>query len=148
MHLRTKAAVFATTAVTALAGTGAAYACDGTHHDTHGGVAGASFTLERHHGYGLLSASATYLGVTSDQLKAKLEAGQTLGQVADATAGKSSAGLVDYLTGLVKAKLDPAVTAGHLTATRESTILASVQSKLTKLVSMSFTAHQRMDWHH
>ncbi len=148
MHLRTKAAVFATTAVTAFAGAGAAYACDGTHHDTRNGVAGASFTLEQHHGYGLLSASAKYLSLTNDQLKAKLEAGQTLGQVADATSGKSSAGLVDYLTGLVKTKLDAAVAAGRVTASQESKILASVQAKLTKLVSVSSTSHERMDWHH
>ena len=146
MHLRTKVAVLATTAVTAFAGAGAAYACDGTHHDTN--VAGASFTLEHHHGFGLLSASATYLGLTTDQLKAKLKAGQSLGQVADATAGKSSAGLVTYLTGLAKARLDKAVAENHLTSAQEARILDAVQAKLTKLVSLTFTAHERMDWHH
>ena len=148
MHLRTTAAVLATTAVTAFAGAGAAYACDGTHHDTSGGVAGVSFTLEHHHGYGLLAASAAYLGLTNDQLKAKLKSGQSLGQVADATAGKSSAGLVAYLTGLVTARLDKAVAAGHITSAQEAAILARVQAKLTKLVSVTFTAHERMDWHH
>lgn len=149
MRLRTTFAALAAVAVTALAGTGAAYACDGTHHDSNSGVAGVSFTLGHHHGgYGLLRASATYLGLTTDQLKAKLKAGATLGQVADATAGKSSAGLVDYLTGLVKARLDKAVAAGHITSAQEAAILAAVQAKLTKLVSINFTAHERMDWHH
>jgi hypothetical protein len=44
----------------------------------------------------VLRASATYLGLTSDQLKTKLKAGQSLGQVASATPGKSSAGLVNW----------------------------------------------------
>jgi hypothetical protein len=147
MHLRTKLTVLAAVAVTALGGAGAAYACDGTHHDTNG-VAGATFTLEHHHGYGLLAASAKYLGLTTEQLKAKLKTGATLGQVADATPGKSSAGLVDYLTGLVKTRLDKLVAANRITSAQETTILSGIQAKLTKLVAVKWTAHERMDWHH
>ena len=149
MHLRTRIAVLASVAVTALAGAGAVYACDGGHHDTSG-VAGMSFTLERHHhhGFGLLHASAKYLGLTVDQLKAKLKAGQTLGQVADVTPGKSSSGLVDYLTGLVKTKLDRLVAADRISSTQESTFLARVQTKLERLVDLKWTARARMDWHH
>ena len=148
MHLRTKVAVLATTAVTAFAGAGAAYACDGTHHDTNGGVAGASYTLEHQHGYGLLRASATYLGLTNDQLKAKLKAGQSLGQVADATSGKSASGLVDYLTGLVKTHLDKLVAANRITSAQESALMDRVQTKLTMLVGLKWTDRSRMDWHH
>src|SRR5215471_5042253 len=103
MHLRTKVALLVVTLFAFLAAAGSAYACGGGgRHDTSG-VAGAAYSMERHHHVGLLSASATYLGLTTDQLKAKLSTGMTLGQVADATAGKSSARLVDYLEGLVKA---------------------------------------------
>lgn len=148
MHLKTRIAVLAAVAVTAFAGVGAAYACDGSHHSA-GGVAGATFTLDRHHhGYGLLHASATYLGLTVDQLKAKLKAGQTLGQVADATSGKSASGLVDYLTGLVQTRLDKLVAAHRITSTQESAILDRVQTKLTKLLSINWTDRARMDWHH
>lgn len=148
MHLRTKLAVLAATALTAFMGAGAAYACDGGHHDTHGGVAGASYTLEHHRGYGLLHASAAYLGLSVDQLKLKLAAGQTLAQVADATAGKSSTGLVDYLTGLVKTQLDRLVAANRITSTQESAFLTRVQAKLAMLVSINWTDRARMDWHH
>jgi hypothetical protein len=147
MHLRTTLAVLATAAVTAFAGAGAAYACDGGHHDTHG-VAGATFTMEHHHGYGLLRASATYLGLSVDQLKAKLKSGESLGEVANATSGKSSSGLVDYLTGLVKTRVDKLVAAKRITSAQESAFLSKVEAKLTKLVAIKWTDRARMDWHH
>jgi hypothetical protein len=148
MHLKTRIALLAAVAVTALAGAGAVYACDGSHHDTNG-VAGATFTMERHHhGYGLLHASATYLGLTAEQLKTKLKAGQTLGQVADATSGKSASGLVDYLTGLVTTRLDRLVAAHRITSTQESAILDRVHTKLAKLVDLKLGERSRMDWHH
>jgi hypothetical protein len=142
MHLRTTIAMLAAVAVTALAGAGAAFACDGAHHDTHG-VAGASFTLERHHGHGLVAASAKYLGLTTEQLKSKLKSGASLGEVANATSGKSSAGLVDYLTGLVKDRLDKLVAAKRITSAQESSFLSRVQAKLTQLVAVKWTAHER-----
>jgi hypothetical protein len=86
----------------------------------------------------------------SDRRAAEVEAedGQTLGQVADATSGKSSSGLVDYLSSLVKMRLDKLVTAQRITSAQESTFLTGVQSKLTKLVAMNWTDRARMDWHH
>jgi hypothetical protein len=141
MHLRTKLALLAVMVVALLPTAANAYACDGGH---HGGVAAAAHT--QHKGYGVLRASATYLGVTGDQLKAKLKAGQSLAQVANATPGKSSAGLIDYLTGLVKTKLDLFVANGKLTSAQEATILARVQGKVTTLVNATWTG--RMDWRH
>jgi hypothetical protein len=148
VHLRTKLALLLVMVVALLPTAANAYACDGGHHDT-GGVAAASYSMH-HHGDGLLRASATYLGLTTDQLKTKLASGQSLAQVADATSGKSSAGLIDYLTGLVKAKLDPFVAAGKLTSAQESAILAKVTTKLTAMVNMTWTAssHTSGDWHH
>lgn len=142
MHLRTKLALLAVMVIGILPAAANAYACDGGHHDTHG-VAGASFTMERHHGYGLLRASATYLGLPVAQVKSDLRSGQSLAQVANATSGKSATGLVDYLTGLVKAKLDPFVTAGKITSAQESAFLDRVQTKLTKLVNATW-----IDRHH
>jgi hypothetical protein len=56
-------------------------------------------------------------------------------QIANATPGKSSAGLVDYLTALVKTKLDPFVANHKLSSAQEATILARVQTKVTTLVN-------------
>ena len=148
MHLRTKLALLVVMLLALLPTAGTAYACNGGSHHDMGGVAAASYSMHHQHGYGLLRASATYLGLTVDQVKAKLMSGQSLAQVANATSGKSATGLVDYLTGLVKAKLDPFVTKGKLTSAQESAILARVQDKLTRLVNATLTAHEREDWHH
>ena len=44
-----------------------------------------------------IQAAATYLGITLDSLRTQLQAGKTLAQVANATSGKSAAGLIDAL---------------------------------------------------
>ena len=46
---------------------------------------------------GGLDAAATYLGISADALATQLRSGKTLAQVADATTGKSAAGLIDAL---------------------------------------------------
>ena len=139
MHLRTKLALLAVMVLGVLPTAANAYACDGGHHDTSG-VAGTSFTMERHHRHGLLRASATYLGLTVDQLKTQLKSngGQSLAQVANATSGKSATGLVDYVTGLVKTKLDKLVTAGKITSAQESALLTRIEGRLTKLVNRTW----------
>jgi len=50
------------------------------------------------HGPGFdLSTAASYLGLTVAQLQTDLQSGQTLAQVANATSGKSAAGLIQVL---------------------------------------------------
>ena len=147
MQIRTKIALLAVMVLAALPAAGNAYACDHNGNNGTNGVAAASYTVHRH-GFGLFRASATYLGLTGDQLKAKLAAGQSLGQVADATPGKSASGLVSYLTGLVKAKLDAYVANGKLTSAQESAILARVQDKLTTMVNATVTVSSGRDEHH
>jgi hypothetical protein len=50
------------------------------------------------HGPGdALAAAATYLGTTTQDLLTQLQSGKTLAQIADATSGKSSSGLIDAL---------------------------------------------------
>lgn len=131
MHLKTKVALLVVMVMAFMPAAGNAYACDGS----HSGVAAASYTMVRHHHRGLLRAAATYLGLTKAELKAKLAAGQSLAQVASATPGKSSTGLVDYLTGLVKTRLDRWVAAGKLTSAQESALLMRVQHALTRLMN-------------
>jgi hypothetical protein len=46
---------------------------------------------------GGLDAAATYLGTTADALRTQLQSGKTLAQIANTTAGKSAAGLIDAL---------------------------------------------------
>src|SRR2546429_3625267 len=75
-----------------------------------------------------LSVAATYLGTTTADLQTKMQAGQTLAQIAAATSGKSRDGLVAALTTDAKAKIAAAQTAGAITAdkaTEETNELAT-----------------------
>jgi hypothetical protein len=58
----------------------------------------------------LLSTAAAYLGTPATQLRSELQSGKTLAQIADATPGKSEAGLVQALIAARKAKLAKATT--------------------------------------
>ena len=84
---------------------------------------------------GDLSAAAAYLGITADVLKTDLQSGKTLAQVADATRGRSAAGLIHALVASEKSKLDAAVSAGKLTAAQEQTLLAGFQQRVSDLVN-------------
>lgn len=59
-----------------------------------------------HRGSGrMLAVAAGYLGVSVAQLRSELQAGRTLAQIADATSGKSEAGLIEVLIAAAKARL-------------------------------------------
>jgi hypothetical protein len=75
-----------------------------------------------------------YLGLTPAQVIAGLASGRTLGQIADATPGKSAAGLIQTLTTAAKAELDSAVSAGVITPAREQALLTRVQRLVTAVV--------------
>lgn len=126
------------------AGAGAASACDGN----HGGVAGASYTVrawehhDLHGGHGVLAVAESYLGLSKDTILTDLKNGQSLADVANATAGKSESGLVDAYTAALKTKLDAWVAAGKIDTTKENEILADATPWITKLVESHFTG-----WH-
>lgn len=68
-----------------------------------------------------LDAVASYLGVTVAQLRADLQSGKTLAEIATA-AGKSVDGLVAALVAAEKQELDDAVAAGRLTDAQRDSI--------------------------
>src|SRR5205823_2628325 len=80
-----------------------------------------------HHGHFVdLDAAASYLGLTSAELRTQLESGKTLAQVAQ-DRGKSVDGLIDALVASAKTHLDEAVAAGKLTKAQEDSILADLK---------------------
>ena len=115
---------------------GAAVAC---HHPGTTSATQLSSTTFHHewmgHGFGLGNAVTTYLGLSRTTIKADLAAGQTLAQIANATPGKSAAGLVGAIMTAFKTKLDAAVGAGKLASTTESTILAHLNTSVTAVVN-------------
>jgi hypothetical protein len=91
-----------------------------------------------HHHYGEdLQAAATYLGMTTDQLRSELASGKTLAAVAKEK-GTSVDGLVDVLYNAEKKELDQAVADGRLTKDQEQTILSHVRDRINAKVNGAF----------
>ena len=81
-----------------------------------------------------LSAAATYLGTTTDALRTKVQSGQSLAQIANATSGKSRDGLIQALVADANAKIDQAQKDGKLTADQASQAKAGVTDRVTRFV--------------
>lgn len=104
-----------------------------------GGPGGPGFG---HGGHGdELTAAATYLGVTETALTTQLQAGKTLVQVADATSGKSAAGLIDALVAAEKVELAAAVKAGTITQAQSDQIATTLKARFTALANGTRPAH-------
>jgi hypothetical protein len=91
-----------------------------------------------HHGpgmFGSFDAAATYLGLTDEELRTKLqEDGTTLADVAKAQ-DKSVDGLVAALVTAAKKDVADAVEAGRLTEAQQTEILADLEQRITDLVN-------------
>ena len=90
-----------------------------------------------HHGFVDFAAAADYLGITEAKLRASLENGDTLAEIAKAN-GKTAAGLADALVAAAKADLDEKVAAGRLTSAQRASILADLQSRIDDVVNGEF----------
>jgi polyhydroxyalkanoate synthesis regulator phasin len=80
------------------------------------------------------AAAASYLGLTGDELRAQLQSGKSLAQIA-AAQDKSLDGLKAAIVGEAKSHLDQAVADGKLTADQAKTMLAELTSHLDDLVN-------------
>ena len=83
---------------------------------------------------GSLDAAADYLGVTEAQIRADLESGKSLAQIAR-DRSKSVDGLVGALVTAAKERLDAAVTAGRLTRAQADEMLEDLQDRITEVVN-------------
>jgi hypothetical protein len=81
-----------------------------------------------------LSVAATYLGTTTDELRTKMQTGQTLAQIAAATSGRSRDGLVAALTADAKAKIAAAQAAGTITADQATQLTNDLADKIVRFV--------------
>ena len=82
-----------------------------------------------------LDAAATYLGTTTSSLLSQLQGGKTLAQIANATSGKSSSGLVAALVAHEQTEIAAAVKAGKLTQAQADRITGSLQQRFTDVVN-------------
>jgi len=77
-----------------------------------------------------IAAAAAYIGTTEADLRTKLQAGQTLTQIATA-AGKTRDGLIAAMVADGNAKIDAAVAAGTITAAQAVEKKASLTTHVT-----------------
>jgi hypothetical protein len=83
-----------------------------------------------------LSAAASYLGLTRQQLLSDLRSGRTLAHIATSR-GKSVSGLESAMTSAIKADLDKAVSAKRITSSQEHQILTMLSAHINDLVNGS-----------
>jgi len=78
--------------------------------------------------------SATYLGMTDAQLKAALATGKSLGEVANATTGKTRQGLIDSLTDQANQRIAEALKDGKITADQAEKLRTHASAAIIKIV--------------
>ena len=78
--------------------------------------------------------SVSYLGLPVDQVKQQLSAGKSLGDIANATAGKSRDGLVADLDSKAKDRIQAAVAAGTITQAQADQLTPKVDDGIVKVV--------------
>jgi hypothetical protein len=81
-----------------------------------------------------LSAAASFLGLSVQQIQTDLQNGQTLADIAKAQ-GKTADDLVSALVAAEKSKLDSAVSSGKLSSDQETQILSALQTQITNAVN-------------
>lgn len=82
-----------------------------------------------------LSVAATYLGLRESELQTKLRSGKTMAEVANATDGKSTDGLIDALVAAAKQNIAADVSIGRLTQTQADGILSGLKQHITARVN-------------
>lgn len=104
------------------------------------GTATGASSSQRAHGRGTLAVAAAYLGLSREQLRTQLRQGRTLAQIADATAGRSSTGLIDTLYEAQVERVHARADLHRLSPTREASRLAQLHSRIVAEVQRPETA--------
>lgn len=91
----------------------------GHHHEVH---------------FGGLEAAATYLGLTRDELRERLESGDTLAEIAGAE-GKTVNGLVQAMVDSAEEDIAAAIEAGRFTQEEGDEILADLPQRIEDMVN-------------
>jgi hypothetical protein len=92
---------------------------------------------------GAHAAARDYLGLPAAQLRSELLAGKTLAQIADTTAGKSEAGLIEAIVAVKSRRLSAAVSAGRLTKAGESADLTRLTARVKAIVNRTHAKKSR-----
>lgn len=88
----------------------------------------------------VVQAAERYLGIDMGDLQKALHTGKSLGEIANATPGKSRDGLVLAIATAANAKIDEAKAAGKLTAEQAAALKAKVAEAVAKAVDAKLKA--------
>jgi len=99
-----------------------------------GGFGGPGFGHGHFGHFADLDGAATYLGLTTAELRAELEDGKTLAEIAKAE-GKSVDGLIQALVKAANERIAEAVADGRLTQAQADELEADVEERITDLVN-------------
>lgn len=91
----------------------------------------------------LWKAASDYLGVERGQLMQQMKDGKSLGQIANATSGKSRDGLIAAMVAAANAEIDDAVAKGKLTAEQAAKVKERVPGAVAKFVDATRTKPAR-----
>jgi polyhydroxyalkanoate synthesis regulator phasin len=86
----------------------------------------------------LTKLSSEYLGTPLGQLMQQLKDGKSLGEIANATPGKSRDGLITYVAGQVTVQVDQALASGKITPAQADKIKANLTERVTRFVDHKF----------
>lgn len=123
-------------AIAALVAGGASALAKSSARHSHPRHARASVGHGHGHGRrgGVLALAAGYLGLTRTQLRHELQIHHTLARIAEATSGRSAAGLIAALASAKASKLQAAVASGKLSQTKDSAEQATLSKRATAAV--------------
>jgi hypothetical protein len=78
--------------------------------------------------------SVSYLGLTAEQVQQQLRAGNSLGEIANQTPGKSRDGLLNDLDAKAAGRIAAAVAAGTITQAQADQLTPKVDAAIVKIV--------------
>jgi len=84
-------------------------------------------------------SSVDYLGLPAEQVKKDLHAGKSLGEIANATPGKSRDGLLTFLDDAANKRIAAAVDAGKITKDQAEKLRTKVDEAIVRIVDHSGT---------
>jgi hypothetical protein len=97
--------------------------------------------VKRVRGAHLASAVRGYLGLSPIEIREQLRDGRTLAQIADATPGKSSSGLIAAIVSARRQQLSAAVAAHKLTQAQAATRSVTLAKRVARLVESKRVPH-------
>src|SRR5882724_11337167 len=145
LHLRTRSIAAGAIVVLSVMGAGAALGAGtnkgkGSSKSATAALATTQSRANAGHGNGIrggddFDAAVAYLGLTAAQVQTDLAAGKTLAQIAAATSGKSTDGLIAALVTHEKAEIAAKVTAGTITQAQADAVIPTLTAHFTALVN-------------